>query len=353
MTRGPHRSAGSRPSSTSSALTRSSSASGSSRPAESAGVDEPVLVGLAPGRGAVEAGDRGQFDAPARSRSRGAPGAGSRPCRRHCRRARGRRALVHRPWVSPGTGRGGALERHEDRERRTVFDHVMHAQHRRPSHERDRVGGERAGKTPVDLGVDDPADERLAREPDQDRRAKSPEAVEIPDAGMVLLPRLAKADAGIEQDPAEGTPAPAARLSERSKKRSTSSRMSIAGSACSRLCMTTTAEPVSATASAMPGSRCSPQTSLMTQAPSRAASRATAALLVSMEIGASRSRQAPRAPEDAPQLLVLGNRNVAGPGRSPPTSMIAAPSATIALARTTAAAGRNGGRRRRTNPASR
>ena len=33
---------------------------------------------------------------------------------------------------------------------------------------------------------------------------KSAEAIEIPDAGMVLLPRLAEADARIEQDPAKG-----------------------------------------------------------------------------------------------------------------------------------------------------
>ena len=76
----------------------------------------------------------------------------------------------------------------------------MHAQHRSPSHERNRVGGKRAGETPIDLGVDDAADERFAGEPDQDRRPKASEAIEIPDAGMVLLPRLAEADAGIEQN---------------------------------------------------------------------------------------------------------------------------------------------------------
>ena len=80
----------------------------------------------------------------------------------------------------------------------------MHAQYRSPSHERNRVGGERARETPIDLGVNDPADERLAGEPDQDRRSQSTEAIEIPDAGMVLLPRLAEADARIEQDPAKG-----------------------------------------------------------------------------------------------------------------------------------------------------
>ena len=86
-----------------------------------------------------------------------------------------------------------------------------------------------------------------------------------------------------------GTPARAASVNERSKKRSTSSRMSIEASAVSRLCMTTSAEPVSATASAMAGSRCSPQTSLTTEAPRRAASRATAALLVSIDTGESSS----------------------------------------------------------------
>src|SRR6185312_244087 len=62
MTRGPHRSAGFRPSPTSSPLTRSSSASGLRVVRASAGVDEPFLVGLSPRGGAVEAGDGGEFD---------------------------------------------------------------------------------------------------------------------------------------------------------------------------------------------------------------------------------------------------------------------------------------------------
>jgi hypothetical protein len=57
---------------------------------------------------------------------------------------------------------GGGLERQEDGEHRAVFDDVMYAQNRGPSHERNRVGGERAGEPPLDLGVNDPADERLA-----------------------------------------------------------------------------------------------------------------------------------------------------------------------------------------------
>ena len=136
----------------------------------------------------------------------------------------------------------------------------------------------------------------------------------------------------------KGTPAPAARLSERSKKRSTSSRMSIAASFSSRLCMMTTAEPVSATASAMPGSRCRPQTSLMTQAPSRAASRATLALLVSMEIGASSSASASSAGTTRRSSSSSGTGRWPGLVDSPPISTIAAPSATIVFARATAAA---------------
>ena len=135
-----------------------------------------------------------------------------------------------------------------------------------------------------------------------------------------------------------GTPAAAARLSERSKKRSTSSRMSIVPSARSRLCMTTTAEPVSATASAMPGSRCNPQTSLMTEAPSRAALRATVALPVSMETATS--KPSAKAPSTGVTRRSSSSAETgAWPGRvdSPPTSMIAAPSATIARARATAA----------------
>ena len=41
--------------------------------AEGAGVDEPVLIGLAPGRGAVEAGDGGERKCPARRPARGTP----------------------------------------------------------------------------------------------------------------------------------------------------------------------------------------------------------------------------------------------------------------------------------------
>src|ERR1700733_2135083 len=184
------------------------------RPAERAGVDEPVLVRLAPGRGAVEAGNRRQFD------PRLACDRAPRPAQAHDfvadiaaeREDDARFSLVLRLCREGGGGR--ALERRENRKRRAVFDDVMHAQPRSPSHERNRAGGERAGKPPIHLGVNDPADERLAGEPDQDRRPKSSEAIEIPDAGMVLLSCLAKADAGIEEDPAKGY-ASAGRESER------------------------------------------------------------------------------------------------------------------------------------------
>src|ERR1700734_1930360 len=110
-----------------------------------------------------------------------------------------------------------------------------------------------------------------------------------------------------------------------------------AGSFFWGLCMMTTAEPVSATASAMPGSRCRPQTSLITQAPSRAALRATAALLVSMEIGASRSARASSAGTTRLSSSSSGTGTCPGLVDSPPTSTMAAPSATMARARATAA----------------
>ncbi len=151
-----------------------------------------------------------------------------------------------------------------------------------------------------------------------------------------VLPKPTPGSSRIRQ---KGTPAAAARLSERSKKRSTSSRMSIAGSASSRLCMTTTAEPVSATASAMPGSRCRPQMSLMAQAPSRAASRATAALAVSIEIGASRSASASSTGTTRRSSSSPETGRWPGLVDSPPMSMIDAPSSTIFRARAIATAG--------------
>ena len=142
------------------------------RPAERAGVDEPVLVGLAPGRGAVEAGDRGQFDLRlARDRAqRPAQALGFVADIAAEREDDARFSVALR--LRRERGRGGGLERREDGERRAVFDDVVHAQHRSSSHERDRVGGERAGEPPIDLRVNDPADERLAGEPDQDRRSE-------------------------------------------------------------------------------------------------------------------------------------------------------------------------------------
>ena len=69
------------------------------------------------------------------------------------------------------------------------------------------------------------------------------------------------------------TPARSASVSECSKKRSMSSTMSISRSTVSRLCMMTSPAPVSATVSAIAGSRCNPQTSLTTLTPSANAPR--------------------------------------------------------------------------------
>ena len=67
-----------------------------------------------------------------------------------------------------------------------------------------------------------------------------------------------------------------------------SAKISTLSSLSARLCMMTTAAPVSATTAAMSGSFCRPHTSLMTTAPVSTARAATAALLVSMESGTSR-----------------------------------------------------------------
>ncbi len=90
----------------------------------------------------------------------------------------------------------------------------------------------------------------------------------------------------------------------------------------------------------MPGSRCKPQTSLMTEAPSRAASRATAALPVSIETATSKSATNASSTGLTRQSSSSADTG-AWPGRvdSPPMSTIAAPSATIPLARATAEPG--------------
>jgi hypothetical protein len=77
----------------------------------------------------------------------------------------------------------------------------------------------------------------------------------------------------------------------------------------------------------------------MTQTPRRAASRATLALLVSMEIGASNSA-ASASRTGTTRRSSSSSETGRWPGLvdSPPTSTIAAPSPTIALARATAEA---------------
>ena len=79
----------------------------------------------------------------------------------------------------------------------------MNPEHGRAAKERDHVGGESADEP---LIANDPADERLARQADEDRAAEPPKPVEVPDAGVVLLWRFAKSDAGIEKDAAERHP---------------------------------------------------------------------------------------------------------------------------------------------------
>ena len=92
--------------------------------------------------------------------------------------------------------------------------------------------------------------------------------------------------------------------SERAKKASMSAMMSIAGSASSRLCMTTTGTPRSATTRAMSGSRCRPQTSLTMVAPWSSAQAATLAFMVSIETGTPSSTTAGRTGCEPRQFLL-------------------------------------------------
>ena len=80
---------------------------------------------------------------------------------------------------------------------------VVHPEHARAAHQRDHVRRQRADEALVRPPPDDPADERLPRETDEDRRAEPAEPIEIPDAGDILPGRLAEADAGVEQNAAE------------------------------------------------------------------------------------------------------------------------------------------------------
>src|SRR5262245_6999601 len=73
--------------------------------------------------------------------------------------------------------------------------------------------------------------------------------------------------------------------SEREKNAAISARVSIAGSAASRLCMMMTGTPRSATTCASALSRCRPHTSLTIAAPAASAHSATLAFMVSMETG--------------------------------------------------------------------
>ena len=97
----------------------------------------------------------------------------------------------------------GGGERPDHVERLPVLGDVMDAQHRGAARQRDHVGGERADEALVWSAADDPADERLARQPDEDGRPQPAEPLEVPDALVILLGRLAEAQARVEQDPAE------------------------------------------------------------------------------------------------------------------------------------------------------
>ena len=128
---------------------------------------------------------------------------------------------------------------------------------------------------------------------------------------------------------ARGMPARSASASERSKKPRMSASMSTSGSTVSRLCMTTTAAPLSATTPAIAGSFCNPQTSLTIETPAAMARRAISALYVSIETGAETA--ATSGPiSGARRRHSSSSGTGVWPGRvdSAPTSITSAPSST-------------------------
>ena len=103
-------------------------------------------------------------------------------------------------------------------------------------------------------------------------------------------------------------PARSAISSERAKNADTSAMMSMAGSAVSRLCMTITGTPRSATSVAMSGSRCRPQTSLTIAAPWSSAQAATLALMVSIDTGRPSLTTAGSTGAEPRHFVVAGDR---------------------------------------------
>ena len=116
------------------------------------------------------------------------------------------------------------------------------------------MAGDRAADALVRRGRGDRLDEALARGADQQRQPERLKSVEPRQADHALLRRLAEADAWIEHDMVTRN---AGALGDRracaQRRRSTSAMMSMAASARSRLCITITGTPRSATSGAISG----------------------------------------------------------------------------------------------------
>src|SRR5262245_8282179 len=126
---------------------------------------------------------------------------------------------------------------------------------------------------------------RLREAPTRMGRPNERNSPRRPSAIMLCSGVLPKPMPGSSTIFSRAMPALAAMSSERPKKSAMSCMMSSAGSALSRLCMTTTGTLRAATRPAMLPSRCRPQTSLAMTAPQSSAQATTSAFMLSMETG--------------------------------------------------------------------
>ena len=163
----------------------------------------------------------------------------------------------------------------KDLERGDVLRDIVNAKERSAGGERGEACGDRADELSLDSALDERTKKILARDADKDRAAEIQQLAQPRDHIDVLRRSLPERNSGIEDDARPRNSGLLRERSERAKNRRISAIMSSDGSFSMRLCMITTAASAAATASAMAGSFCRPQTSFTRTAPSSTARAAT------------------------------------------------------------------------------
>ena len=220
-----------------------------------------------------------------------------------------------------------------DAQRLHGLGHVVHAHDVGAGKHRQHIAGNRAAEALVRLRRRHEVDEALARQP----RSAAAGRTRCNSANRAIIVMLCS---GVLPKPIPGSstmrsramPARAAMSSERAKKAFTSAMMSMRRIGASRLCMTITGTPCSATTRAMSGSRCRPHTSLTIAAPCSSAQAATLALMVSIETGrpsAIDRRAGPVRGAPAPPRARPAPHRHRAASNSAPTSRMSAPSAAM------------------------